>query len=266
MTMYWIYDLSNGLLGVLTVVVFVGLSVAGLFACRPLMRRLLGESSCHNDVVSYFFAAVGVFYGLALGLIAIATWEDYTGADDLVSKEAAALGRLYLDLDGFPQPLRLRLEDDLRAYARFVIEREWPAHRRGEVLAGGSAMLEGIENQIMTFDPTREREKIVQAGGVRSMDALVELRDLRIQAVDTGLPAALWSVVILGAVLTIAMTYMFWIENIKLHAVLVGSLAAFLAMLVFLTAAMDNPFRGEFSVSPDAFQTILDTVMNPRSG
>ena len=31
-------------------------------------------------------------------------------------------------------------------------------------------------------------------------------------------------------------------------------MAIFIGLLVFLTAAMDNPFRGEFSVSADAFQ------------
>jgi hypothetical protein len=28
---------------------------------------------------------------------------------------------------------------------------------------------------------------------------------------------------------------------------------------------MDNPFRGQFSVAPDAFQTVLDNVMNRGS-
>jgi hypothetical protein len=39
-------------------------------------------------------------------------------------------------------------------------------------------------------------------------------------------------------------------------------LAVFIGLLVFLTAAMDNPFRGEFSVSSEAFQTILEKVMS----
>jgi hypothetical protein len=34
-----------------------------------------------------------------------------------------------------------------------------------------------------------------------------------------------------------------------------------LAILIFLTAAMDNPYRGEFSVSTDAYQYTLDHVM-----
>jgi hypothetical protein len=30
--------------------------------------------------------------------------------------------------------------------------------------------------------------------------------------------------------------------------------------LIFLIAAMDNPFRGEFSVSPEAFETVLQYI------
>ena len=69
--------------------------------------------------------------------------------------------------------------------------------------------------------------------------------------------------VLIGAVINGILTYLFWVENLWLHAALVALLAVFIALLVFLTAAMDNPFRGEFSVSSEAFQTILDKVMTP---
>ena len=74
---------------------------------------------------------MGVFYGLALGLIAVATWENYTEIDGVVSTEAAAVASLYRDLDGYPQPLRGRLETMMRDYTRLVIEKEWPAHKQG---------------------------------------------------------------------------------------------------------------------------------------
>jgi hypothetical protein len=64
-------------------------------------------------------------------------------------------------------------------------------------------------------------------------------------------------------VLNIALTYLFWVENGLLHAILIASYAGTLAILIFLTAAMDNPYRGEFSVSTDAYQYILDQVMIP---
>ena len=264
MTFYWIYDLPNWLLGVLIVLFFLFGSLAGLFATRPLTRRIVGASSRHNDIVSYFFAGVGVFYGLAIGLIAVATWGDFTGIDAQVSKEAATLAGLYRDLDGYPEPLRGRFEAQLRDYTRQVIETEWPAHRRGEVRDEGTRMLDDFENEVMAFEPTREREKICHAEVLRSLNTVVEQRGLRLQSVGTGLPAAIWYVVIIGAWLTIGVTYLFWVENLLLQSLLVGGFAIFIALLVFLTAAMDNPFRGEFSVNPDAFRMVLDKVMAPR--
>ena len=68
MSMYWIYDLSNWLLCALIVAIFVGFALAGLFISRPIVGRLVGHSPKHNDIVSFFFAGMGVFYGLALGL------------------------------------------------------------------------------------------------------------------------------------------------------------------------------------------------------
>ena len=212
--------------------------------------------------MSYFLGAMGVFYGLALGLIAVATWENYTEVDAVVTSEAAALTSLYRDLDGYPQPLRGNLETILRDYTRTVIEKEWPAHKQGIALEDGDLILDRLENEVMNFEPTREREKIVHAEVLRSLDTVLEQRRLRLQAVSTGLPAALWAVVMIGALLNGLLTYLFWIENLKLHALAVAILACFIGLLIFLTAAMDNPFRGEFSVNSDVFQTILEKVMH----
>src|SRR5215469_5056229 len=137
MSMYWIYDLPNWQLGLGTVGTFVVVGLAGLVISRPLVGRLLDRSGRHNDVVSYFFSGIGVFYGLALGLIAVATWGNFTDIVNLVTKEAAALAALYRDLDVYPQPTRTALEDALRDYTRFVVEKDWPAHREGSVLPEG---------------------------------------------------------------------------------------------------------------------------------
>src|SRR6516165_4070819 len=91
MTMYWIYDLPNWLLGVGIVSLIVSLALVGLFISRPIVRRIVHSSPKHNDLVSYFLGSMGVFYGLALGLIAVATWENYTEVDAVVTAEAAAL-------------------------------------------------------------------------------------------------------------------------------------------------------------------------------
>jgi hypothetical protein len=265
MNFYWIYDIPNWLLCVLVVLVFNTVALGGLIATRPLARRFLKSSSAHNEVVSFFFAGIGVFYGLALGLIAVGTWQNFTEVDSLVGKEAAELASLYRDFDGYSQPFRRQLEDALRDYTKLVVENEWPAHQKGQTPERGTIALDDIENQIMAFEPRTERDKIVHAEVLHSLHSLVELRRMRLQSVPAGLPAALWCVVMIGAWLNVSITYLFWVENFRLHAILVALLATFIALLVFLTAAMDNPFRGQFSVSEDSFRIVLQQVMKPGS-
>ncbi len=114
----------------------------------------------------------------------------------------------------------------------------------------------------MAFEPKSETDKIRHAEVLQSLGELDTNHDARIQAVHVALPGVLWAVVLIGAVVNIGISYLFWMQNLWLHALLILAFASALAILIFLIAAMDNPFRGEFSVSPDAFQYVLDHVMS----
>ena len=259
--MYWIYDIPNWSLFLIIWFVFAVTSLVGLLVTRPIIRRIVDGSGRHNDITSYCFAAVGVLYGLTLGLIAVGTWQNFSDADSKASQEANSVGALYRDLDGYPTSLRFRAEDLLREYMRVVIEEEWPAHRRGRVLDAGDLVLEDFENLIMAFDPDTETQRIAHREVIETLDSVVINRGFRTQSVNTALPGVLWAVVLIGAVVNIGLTYLFWLDNLKLQSLLVASFASSLAMLIFLTAAMDNPYRGEFSVSSDPYQHVLDHTM-----
>jgi hypothetical protein len=138
---FWIYDMPNWLLGLLTVLLFAGLAAAGLVASRPLVRRAFGPPPGHNDVVSYYLGAFGVFYGLTIGLIAVATWQNYADLEGLVHREAAALRVLDRGAAWYPEPAGGELPRRLLAYATFVIEREWPAQARGQAPEDGARLL-----------------------------------------------------------------------------------------------------------------------------
>jgi hypothetical protein len=259
--MYWIYDIPNWELFLLTLGFFAAVSLGGLYLTRPFVRRMVEASDKYNDVTNYYFTAIGVLYGLTLGLIAVGTWQNFNDVDSKVAKEANSLGALYRDLDGYPIGLRTEAENILRDYAKLVIEKEWPAHRQGQVLDLSDAILEDFENKVMAFEPSSETEKIAHAEVIESLSELVGNHAQRIQSVHVALPDVLWAVVLIGAVINMGITYFFWLDNLRLHSLLVIAFSSALAMLIFLTAAMDNPFRGEFSISPDAFQYVLDHVM-----
>jgi hypothetical protein len=54
-----------------------------------------------------------------------------------------------------------------------------------------------------------------------------------------------------------------WLFDLRLglHLLLGGSLSFFLAMMISLIVLMDHPFRGEVSISPQAFELIYEHLM-----
>jgi len=52
--------------------------------------------------------------------------------------------------------------------------------------------------------------------------------------------------------------------EVHVHVLLSGVLSIFLGIVIFLIAAMDNPFRGDVSVGPDSFQLVYDSLMKPQ--
>ena len=81
-----------------------------------------------------------------------------------------------------------------------------------------------------------------------------ELRGRRLQGVSAGLPWPMWTIVLVGALLTTTLTWFFDMRSQSMHCWMTVMLSALLGLLIFLLAALDNPFRGGISVQPQPFQ------------
>src|ERR1700749_1188006 len=105
------------------------ISLVGLLLARPFVVPRLRYHEGINDAVSGTVQAIGVFYGITVGLIAVGVWNTNTSASDLVSREASAIAILYRDVSGYPSPLREELRTGLRDYTLFIINEAWPAQQ-----------------------------------------------------------------------------------------------------------------------------------------
>src|SRR5258705_14006557 len=113
-------------------------SLFGLFPARKFLLPHLHFHDGVNDAISGTVQAIGVFYGITVGLIAVGVWNTHSNASDLVSKESSSIGALFRDVSGYPEPTRTELRSKVREYTVFVIEQAWPAQ-----LAGHGQQLDG---------------------------------------------------------------------------------------------------------------------------
>jgi len=262
----WIYDLPNWLFGVLTVLVFCAFGLGGLALTRRWVPSLHHASVSHNDIVGFYFGAITLLYGITLGLLMIGVWSTFTETEAKVDREASTLAALYLDVSHYPQPSCGRLQDDIRHYTRQVIDVAWPQQRRGIVPTGNVRIVAALANDLAAFDPVSEGQKSLHQEVYRQFNELVERRRSRVLGVAEGLSSALWTLVLMGAAINIAVTWCFHLHNLRMHIWMTLLTSALLGLMIFLLAAMDHPFFGKLSVSPQPYQLIYDNLMKPGDG
>ena len=254
---YWLYDLPTWKMGVVMVVMTVMISLLGLRMGYRFIQNKFRLSSDTNEVVNGFFSGAGVFYGLLLGLVAVATWENFVAVDGLVSREATQVASLYRDISSLPEPAKGILQHHLKDYLTYVVDVAWPGHSKGEIPAGGTLILTHFQKVLAGFHPASVEQQTVQAEALRAFNVLVEARRGRMNAVNSGLPAVLWIVVLIGACISIVLTYFFHVSDRRLHYLLTGLVASMLGVMIFLIAAIDHPFRGGEGVTSEVYRNVL---------
>lgn len=246
----------------LVIIITVAIAVTGLLVTRRYIRHHFGISDETDDTVQFYAAAIAAFYGIALGLITVANWENYTRAVEIISAEAASVGALYRDVGGYPQPLRDELRADLAAYLTFVINTSWPAQKEGLILPGSVEITNRFQDKMLQFEPVTEGQKVIHEEAFGQYNNFITFRRQRIDFVDTALPSILWLIILGGAVLTIFVTYFFYVPNVRLHILLIVCYALLVAVVIYFTSLMENPLKGPAAITPSSYQLILDTLID----
>lgn len=240
---------------------FVLAAVAGILLLKPLLRLLIGRADpTINETIGYATASFSLFYALLLGLLTVAAYQNREVVEQDVQAEAGVLGALYADMGFYPEPLRSQMRTQLRDYALFTIHKDWPAHRRGEVLNGGTNRLDAMRTRLARFEPQGPGQEIIHAETVAAFGDFAQARQQRLNGVITRIPDVLWWAVLVGALLNLLIIILLRIKIVA-HLVLGTISAFFLGVVLFVIAYLDDPLRGEAGVDPIAFQLLWDRQM-----
>lgn len=262
----WAYEISPLQLALIMVASIEAVSLVGLLLARRFLLPHLRFHDGVNDAIGGTVQAIGVFYGITVGLIAVGVWNTNSNSDDLVSKEAASIGALYRDVSGYPEPARGKLQSGLREYTHAVIEQVWPEQRKGRFLDVGTRILNNdFQSYLFKFEPSTPGQVALHDETLRAFNILIEHRLLRIEALSNGLSPVMWMVIWVGAAISIGVAYLYKIEDPKIHFILVALMTGLLAMVIFMIVTNDRPFLGKHGIPPASYQLVLDKLIDlPR--
>ena len=237
--------------------VFIGVVTFLAIAGGLLFHRIVPSTAMieHNEIAGFVFAVVGVIYAVLLAFLAVGAWEHLQAAEERTYEEAARLTVVYRKSDAFPQSHAIR--SALRAYVSEIVQRDWPLMQQGQSDHRVIEMGEHIAYVVRHIPIHTMAEQNLQAAMVSSMDEALVDRDSRETVANTGIALFLWVILIVGAILTVAFSYLFAYRNTWSLLTIVGLLGAMVGLVLYLVAAVDYPFRGEIRVSPEAFTHAL---------
>jgi hypothetical protein len=244
---------------VFIVLMAVLVSLIGL----ALVRRLapIDELAQHIDVAGYVYAVIGVIYAVVLALVVIAAWEEYRDAREAADDEASAVLNLARAANGWPAGDRDTVETALTAYARQVVDVEWPAMARGDF--GPTAETVTVNQLWQALNEADESAAAKSASyevALQQLDDLGAARRNRLLLGEEGLPMSMAVILIIGAVVTVGFAYLFAIANGRLHALMIASLAVLVTLLLLLQFQLGTPFQGVSAIGPTAMQLVLAEI------
>jgi Protein of unknown function (DUF4239) len=253
----------------LAVLIAIVVAVAALAVGAMYLSRRLFQGDAYiseMELGSNTFGFVGTAFAVLLAFVIVQAYDSFTEAREGVETEAISVVELSRTADHFSPADGRLINGLLLCYGRAVIDHEWPAMREG---AEGDRLVGEWAHELRDAEPGfRVRTPIEEAAFLtflEEQDEMVEARRARLHEAVRQLPAPVWFLLALGALMTIA-----WIlllanrrERFAVQASVIGSVAALVATGILLIWFLDHPYSEEAEVGgvgPQEMEESLETV------
>jgi len=255
----WQYDIHAPTLMGLCILLFVGFEWLGLILVRPFLFFFVRGQRNLNEMVGYLLGFYSVFYGLLLGLLIVAGYQNYVDVRADVVQEATEIASLSRVSQVLPAPVHEKIQASLLKYIQMTIAEEWPQQQAGITPNSQNPMVTALQQALFSVEPATKREEIALDHAVQTFYQMFEARRIRLSAATTHLPGILWYVVLVGGFLSLVLVWLFD-ARVTLHFVLGGLLAVLIATMIAVLVALDNPFSGDIGVTPEPFVVVQQYI------
>jgi len=248
-------------------VIIVLAAIAGSLAFWWFMRWVWPpeQRRIHNEITGWQISVLGTTYAVIIGFMMFAAWADFRAADQNAVAEASCLVNLYWAASGLPDGQRDGIRKLAADYADAMIVDEWPAMDRGVLSPTGTRIVEQLWETAAQTQSLTASQQVSLDQTMTELSNITQHRRVRQLQSETRLPGILWTVLIVGAVITIMSSCLFGSEYPALHMLQVVTLALMLSLALAAVADINHPFQGAVHVNPTGFENARSVFNNHRA-
>jgi Protein of unknown function (DUF4239) len=251
------------LLGTLFVGGAILFAVLGVLGGRRLVHHSVAEG--HNDVLVPLFLTAGVIYAVLLGFMVIGEWESYDAAHANTSEEAALLVPLYRQTTVMAADRGDEMRKAIRDYAEDVVK-GWEGFAGGARNVKAGHDVSEVFRVFSTLTPATKPRELIAGQFMQTFSQVILDRNKRYAQAAEGLPWLMWLAAIGGAVITVGMTFILYMDRLWPHILGVSLMSALIGALLFTLAVFSRPFLGPLAIEAMPFEQSLSVFDDVDQG
>jgi hypothetical protein len=244
------------LIGTIWVVVIAAVAGAAAYSARRFTEKE-GRAE-NNESAGQVFTIVGGLHAVLIAFVLIGLFDAVGAAKDTSYQEANSLVAVVWAGDELPAPTSSQIRTLASTYANQVIGTEWPQMSAGKPVSTAAwHTLTELQDTIAHAKTTSTWQDSRRAEASNQLLTLYQTRQQRLNDAGAGVSAVIWFALAIGSLLSLGLPLLFGGPKVRAHVIIVSTLAATLAVLLFAIYQLQNPFGGGASIGPDALQSAL---------
>ncbi|GAA3542655.1 DUF4239 domain-containing protein [Amycolatopsis ultiminotia] len=213
----------------------------------------------NNDAAGQVFTIVGGLHAVLVAFVLISLFDGVGTARDDSYSEADSLVAATWAAQALPGDTGEQVRTLAIAYADTVARQEWPRLAdRGPQPETGWTQLDRMRRAVAAATASDDWETDRKNEATDELWQVYQDRQSRLTGAQApGVGSVMWFALILGSVIFVLLPNLFGGTRMAAHLVLVSTLAATIALLLYAIFQLQNPFAGGASVHPDAYTSVL---------
>jgi len=232
---------------VVTVAVLLSLAALVWVRKKVSIERLRKD----HDAAGFTFSIIGVLYSVILGFMVVNVQDRYREAEKNVREEANLLVAMYHDATAFSNSETVRIRAALRSYVQSILDGQWKGTKDGTLPIEQHAHL---WDSYYPVNVTDAKTQVFFEQATEQLDRLMDMSLNREFSAQEHLGSMMWTLLILGAVITTGFMLFFGLEDFKIQLMMTGLLGGYLAFILYLVVSLDHVFTGPMAVKPVVFE------------
>jgi hypothetical protein len=231
----------------------VGIVLLSVWAVRRWLPAT--RDGFDAEVSSQMLGVVASLFGLLLAFVVVIEFQAFTAAGDNVETEADGLAAIVRDSYAFGDPGGVAVRSSIAAYARTVVDQEWPLMREGKESPAAWDAIDGVFSAMQAYKPVSTSQVAFYDDSVRHLNSVLEARSDRLGASDgNDLPVLIAALILVGATVILGYATLVGSKSSAFHAVGAGAIAVVVGFSLVVLIALQFPFSGGLAVDSQPFR------------